>query len=149
MLEVGNGGMTDDEYRAHFSLWALMAAPLMAGNDVRTMPAATRDILLNKEVVAVDQDSLGLQGMLVQEAAPDLQVWAKPLSDGSRAVVLFNRSALQTVITTSWRALGIRGPARVRDLWAHSDLGTFPTRFMATVPAHGVVMVRVTPGAGG
>jgi alpha-galactosidase len=149
MLEVGNGGMTDDEYRAHFSLWALMAAPLMAGNDVRTMPAATRDILLNKEVVAVDQDSLGVQGMLVQEPAPDLQVWAKPLSDGSRAVVLFNRSALQTVITASWRGLGIRGPARVRDLWAHADLGTFPGRFMATVPAHGVVMVRVTPASGG
>jgi len=149
MLEVGNGGMTEDEYRAHFSLWALMAAPLMAGNDVRTMPAATRDILLNKEVVAVDQDSLGLQGMLVQEPAPDLQVWSKPLSDGSRAVVLFNRSTLQTVITASWRALGIRGPARVRDLWAHADLGTFPGRFMATVPAHGVVMVRVTPASGG
>jgi len=149
MLEVGNGGMTEDEYRAHFSLWALMAAPLMAGNDVRTMPAATRDILLNKEVVAVDQDSLGVQGMLVQEPAPDLQVWAKPLADGSRAVVLFNRSALQTVITASWRGLGIRGPARVRDLWAHADLGTFPGRFMATVPAHGVVMVRVTPASGG
>ena len=149
MLEVGNGGMTEDEYRAHFSLWALMAAPLMAGNDVRTMAASTRDILLNKEVVAVDQDSLGVQGMLVQEPAPDLQVWAKLLSDGSRAVVLFNRSALQTVITASWRALGIRGPARVRDLWAHADLGTFPGRFMATVPAHGVVMVRITPVAGG
>jgi alpha-galactosidase len=149
MLEVGNGGMTDDEYRAHFSLWALMAAPLMAGNDVRTMPAATRDILLNKEVVAVDQDSLGVQGMLVQEAAPDLQVWAKPLSDGSRAVVLFNRSTLQTVIPAAWRALGIRGPARVRDLWTHTDVGTFPTRFMATVPAHGAVMIRVTPVAGG
>ena len=148
MLEVGNGGMTEDEYRAHFSLWALMAAPLMSGNDVRTMPAATRDILLNKEVIAVDQDSLGVQGMLVQEQAPDLQVWAKPLSDGSRAVVLFNRSALQTVITVSWRALGIRGPARARDLWAHADLGTFPGRFMATVPAHGVVMVRVTPASG-
>ena len=149
MLEVGNGGMTDDEYRAHFSLWAVMAAPLMAGNDVRTMPAATRDILLNKEVVAVDQDSLGVQGMLVQEPAPDLQVWSKPLSDGARAVVLFNRSTLQTVITASWRALGIRGPARVRDLWTHADLGTFPGRFMAPVPAHGVVMVRVTPVAGG
>ena len=97
----------------------------------------------------MDQDSLGLQGMLVQEPAPDLQVWAKPLSDGSRAVVLFNRSTLQTVITASWRALGIRGPARVRDLWAHADLGTFPGRFMATVPAHGVVMVRVTPASGG
>src|SRR2546427_10301120 len=121
MLEVGNGGMTDDEYRAHFSLWAVMAAPLMAGNDVRTMTAVTRDMLTNKEVIAVDQDSLGVQGMLVQEPAPDLQVWSKPLADGSRAVVLLNRSGLQTVVTASWRVLGVRRPARVRDLCSHSD----------------------------
>jgi alpha-galactosidase len=148
MLEVGNGGMTDDEYRAHFSLWALMAAPLMAGNDLRAMAPATRDILLNKDIVAVDQDPLGKQGMLVQEPGLDLQVWSRPLADGSRAVVLLNRSVLQTVITASWRAFGIRGPARVRDLWAHADLGTFTGRFAATVPAHGVVMVRITPAAG-
>jgi len=149
MLEVGNGGMTDDEYRAHFSLWAVLAAPLMAGNDVRTMTAVTRDMLSNKEVIAVDQDSLGVQGMLVQEPAPDLQVWSKPLADGSRAVVLLNRSGLQTVITASWRALGLRGSARVRDLWTHSDAGAMTDRFNATVPAHGVVMVRITPVTGG
>jgi len=149
MLEVGNGGMTDDEYRAHFSLWAVMSAPLMAGNDVRAMPPATREILGNKEVIAVDQDSLGVQGMLVQEPGIDLQVWSKPLADGSRAVVLLNRSGLQTVIATSWRAIGLTGSARVRDLWAHSDLGAFTGRFSATVPAHGVVMVRITPVTGG
>src|SRR6266550_1109781 len=149
MLEVGNGGMTDDEYRAHFSLWAVMAAPLIAGNDVRTMTAVTRDMLTNKEVIAVDQDSLGVQGMLVQEPAPDLQVWSKPLTDGSRAVVLLNRSGLQTVITASWRTLGLRGSARVRDLWTHSDVGAMTDRFNATVPAHGVVMVRITPVTGG
>ena len=149
MLEVGNGGMTDDEYRAHFSLWAVIAAPLMAGNDVRTMTAVTRDMLTNKEVIAVDQDSLGVQGMLVQEPAPDLQVWSKPLADGSRAVVLLNRSGLQTVITASWRALGLRGSARVRDLWTHSDAGAMTDRFNATVPAHGVVMIRITPVTGG
>ena len=145
MLEVGNGGMTDDEYRAHLSLWAIMAAPLIAGNDVRTMSAATRDMLTNREVIAVDQDSLGLQGTLVSERSPELQVWMKPLKDGSRAVVLLNRSALQTVISASWWRLRLRGPARVRDLWSHTDLGTFTDRFSATVPAHGVVMVRVTP----
>jgi len=149
MLEVGNGGMTDDEYRAHFSLWAVMSAPLMAGNDLRAMPPATREILGNKDVIAVDQDSLGVQGMLVQEPGIDLQVWSKPLADGSRAVVLLNRSGLQTVIATSWRAIGLTGPARVRDLWAHSDLGAFTGRFSATVPAHGVVMVRITPVTGG
>ncbi|HVH66908.1 MAG TPA: glycoside hydrolase family 27 protein [Gemmatimonadales bacterium] len=148
MLEVGNGGMTDDEYRAHFSLWALMAAPLMAGNDLRTMSAATRDILLNKEIIAVDQDPLGKQGMLVREPALDLQVWSKPLADGSRAVVLLNRSVLQTVITASWHAIGLYRAAHVRDLWAHTDLGTFTDRFSATVPAHGVVMVRISPTPG-
>jgi len=147
MLEVGNGGMTDDEYRAHFSLWAIMAAPLMAGNDVRALSPATRDILVNREVIAVDQDSLGAQGTLVSERTPELQVWMKPLKDGGRAVVLLNRSALQTVIAASWWRLRISGPARVRDLWAHADLGAFTGRFSATVPAHGVVMVRVTPGA--
>ncbi len=145
MLEVGNGGMTDDEYRAHFSLWAIMAAPLIAGNDVRAMSPATRDILTNSEVIAVDQDSLGIQGTLVSERNPDLQVWMKPLKDGGRAVVLLNRSALQSVISASWWRLRIVRPARVRDLWRHADLGTFSDHFSATVPAHGAVMVRVTP----
>src|SRR5579859_448331 len=148
MLEVGNGGMTDDEYRAHFSLWAIMAAPLMAGNDVRTMSAATRDILTNKEVIAVDQDSLGVQGMIVEEPGPDLQVWSKLLADSSRAVVLLNRSALQTAISAPWWSLRIRGAATVRDLWTHTDLGTFDDHFSATVPAHGVVMARITPRHG-
>ncbi|HTI05552.1 MAG TPA: glycoside hydrolase family 27 protein [Gemmatimonadales bacterium] len=145
MLEVGNGGMTDDEYRAHFSLWAIMAAPLIAGNDLRSMSTATRDLLTNKEVIAVDQDSLGAQGMVVEIPGPDRQVWAKPLADSSRAVVLFNRSALQTVITVPWWSLKISGSAKVRDLWAHSDLGSFDDHFSATVPAHGSVMVRITP----
>jgi alpha-galactosidase len=145
MLEIGNGGMTDDEYRAHFSLWAIMAAPLIAGNDVRTMAGATRDILTNRDVIAVDQDSLGVQGTLVEEQSPELQVWMKPLADGSRAVVLLNRSALQTVIAASWWRLRVYRPAHVRDLWSHTDLGTFSDHFSATVPAHGAVMVRVTP----
>ena len=145
MLEVGNGGMTDDEYRAHFSLWAIMAAPLIAGNDVRSLAGTTRDILLNREVIAVDQDSLGAQGTLVTERSPELQVWMKPLADGSRAVALLNRSALQTVIGASWWRLRLSGPARVRDLWAHADLGTAADHVSATVPAHGVVMLRVTP----
>jgi len=146
MLEVGNGGMTDAEYRAHFSMWAIMAAPLIAGNDVRTMSPATRTILTNREVIAVDQDSLGAQGILVWEQPPDLQVWAKPLADGSRAVALLNRSAAPTKITAYfWRA-GLRGDsARVRDLWAHADLGTFGRQYSATVAAHGVLMLRVTP----
>jgi alpha-galactosidase len=146
MLEVGNGGMTDDEYRAHFSLWAIMAAPLMAGNDVRTMSDATRDILTNREVVAVDQDSLGVQGWLAGQAAPGLQVWVKPLSDGGRAVVLLNRTAAEKEMSVDWKAIGLPAArATVRDLWAHADRGAFTGGYSVRVPPSAVVMVRVTP----
>jgi alpha-galactosidase len=146
MLEVGNGGMTDDEYRAHFSLWAIMAAPLMAGHDVRTMSPATREILLNHEVIAVDQDSLGRQGMLVWEPAPELQVWSKPLGDGSRAVALLNRSTTPAKITASLSRVGLRSDsAAVRDLWAHADRGRVGRQYSVEVPAHAVVMVKMTP----
>jgi alpha-galactosidase len=90
MLEVGNGGMTEVEYRSHFSLWAILAAPLIAGNDLRTMRPEIHDILTNKEVIAVDQDTLGRQGERVAKNG-DLEVWAKQLKDGSRAVVLSQR----------------------------------------------------------
>jgi len=146
MLEVGNGGMTDDEYRAHFSLWAIMAAPLMAGNDVRAMSAATRDILTNPDVIAVDQDSLGVQGMLVREGPPELQVWAKPLKGGARALALLNRGDSAAKITARFDRLGLRtDSATVRDLWARADRGAFRREYAATVPAHGVALVRVTP----
>ena len=146
MLEVGNGGMTDDEYRAHFSLWAIMAAPLMAGNDVRAMSTATRDILTNPEVIAVDQDSLGVQGMLVREGPPQLQVWAKPLKDGARAVALLNRGDTSAKVTARFDRLGIRtDSAAVRDLWARIDRGAFKREYGATVPAHGGVMLRIAP----
>jgi alpha-galactosidase len=146
MLEVGNGGMTDDEYRAHFSLWAIMAAPLMAGHDVRTMSPATREILLNHEVIAVDQDSLGRQGMLVWEPVPELQVWSKPLGDGSRAVALLNRSTTPAKITASLSRVGLRSDsAAVRDLWAHADRGRVGRQYSVEVPAHAVVMVKMTP----
>ena len=144
MLEVGNGGMTADEYRVHFSLWAIMAAPLIAGNDIRTMSDTTRDILTNREVIAVDQDLLGVQGWLAAQPSPDLQVWMKPLRDGSRAVALVNRTEAAAEIAVEWSAIGLRpGPATVRDLWAHADRGRFTDRYAATVPSHGVVMVRV------
>lgn len=145
MLEVGNGGMTAAEYRTHFSLWAIMAAPLIAGNDIRTMSDETRDILTNREVVAVDQDSLGVQGWLAAQPAPDLQVWMKPLRDGSRAVALVNRTEAAAEIAVEWSAIGLRpGAATVRDLWAHRDVGRVANRYAAPVPPHGVVMVRIT-----
>ena len=150
MLEVGNGGMTRTEYRAHFSLWAMMAAPLIAGNDVRLMldtttrdPLGTREILLNKEVIAVDQDSLGVQGTIVQASPSEVQVWSKPLKDGSRAVLLFNRASVATTVTADWSRVGITTKeVRVRDLWAHKDSTVASPRYAAMVPSHGVVMLR-------
>ncbi len=146
MLEVGNGGMTDTEYRAHFSLWCLLAAPLMAGNDLRTMKPATRDILINKEVIAVDQDPLGKQGSRVRDDG-DLEVWARPLADGGRAVILLNRGKKEAPITVGWTELGYPRTleAKVRDLWKHQDMGSFKDGFTAAVAPHGVVMVRITP----
>ncbi|HEY4954425.1 MAG TPA: glycoside hydrolase family 27 protein [Gemmatimonadaceae bacterium] len=146
MLEIGNGGMTDEEYRAHLSLWAIMAGPLIAGNDVRTMSAATKAVLLNPEVIAVDQDSLGAQGILVWEPRPELQVWAKPLRDGSRAVALLNRSSSADTITAYFSRVGFHADsARVRDLWSHSEVGRFKGRYSTVVGPHSAVMVRVTP----
>ncbi len=146
MLEVGNGGMTDEEYRAHLSLWAIMAAPLIAGNDVRTMSSQTRDVLLNPEVIAVDQDSLGAQGILVWEPQPELQVWAKSLRDGSRAVALLNRSSKADTITAYFSRVGLHNDsARVRDLWSHSEVGRFKEKYSTVVKPHSVVMVRMTP----
>jgi alpha-galactosidase len=145
MLEVGNGGMTDAEYRAHFSLWAIMAAPLMAGHDVRSMSAATKEILLNREVIAVDQDSLGKQGILVWEPSPELQVWSKPLADGSHAVALLNRSTSAAKITANLSRVGLHtDSAIVRDLWAHADRGRVGRQYSVEVPAHAVVMVKMT-----
>ena len=146
MLEVGNGGMTDVEYRSHFSLWAMLAAPLMAGNDLRNMPASTHDLLTNKEVIAIDQDPLGKQGTRVRKDG-DLEVWAKQLQDGSRAVVLFNRGESAQQIAANWEDLGYPAhvAAAVRDLWQHRDAGKVTGKFSASVPAHGVIMVTVKP----
>ncbi|HWR17405.1 MAG TPA: glycoside hydrolase family 27 protein [Terriglobales bacterium] len=146
MLEVGNGGMTPTEYRSHFSLWAMLAAPLMAGNDIRTMTPEIREILTNKEVIAVDQDRLGRQGRRVAKEG-DLEIWARPLADGSRAVILFNRGKETREVTARWEDLGYPAHlnATVRDLWQHKDLGSFSGKFAASVPSHGLVMVTVKP----
>jgi alpha-galactosidase len=147
MLEVGNGGMTDDEYRAHLSLWAIVAAPLIAGNDVRTMSASAHDILTNREVIAVDQDSLGQEGWMVEQVRPGEQVWSKPLRNGARAVALLNRTEAPARIGVEWRSIGLSkgGRARVRDLWAHAERGVHAGSYAAQVPSHGVVLVVVTP----
>jgi len=142
MLEVGNGGMTAAEYRSHFSLWAMMASPLMAGNDVAHMDATTRSILLNTDVIAVDQDPLGVQGHRVWKQG-DREVWVKPLSGGAKAVLLFNRGDTPAAISAT--ADQVQAPARahVRDLWLHKEMGRWTGTISATVEPHGVAMFRV------
>ena len=143
MLEVGNGGMKHDEYLTHMSLWVLLAAPLLAGNDLRSMDQETKEILTNPEIIAVDQDAKGVQGHRLWDEGP-LEIWAKPLSDGSHAVGLFNRGESELKITLAFKMLGITGPARLRDLWQHRNLGTLNDTYVASVPKHGVVMLKVT-----
>ena len=142
MLEIGNGGMTDEEYRTHMSLWCILAAPLLAGNDIRDMPKNTADILMNKEAIAVNQDKLGKQGVRVSKEG-DLQVWAKPLADGGYAVGLFNLGEGSAKVTAKWSDIGVKGSHKVRDLWKHEDLGKMADQYTAEVPSHGVVMVKI------
>ena len=146
MLEVGNGGMTVPEYRAHFSLWAILAAPLIAGNDLRDMKPEIREILTQKEVIAVDQDPAGIEGHRTRKDG-DAEVWAKPLQDGGRAVVLLNRGTSDKEITVSWEDLQYPAhlTAKVRDLWLQKDLGDYKAKFSAIVAPHSVVMVTVKP----
>jgi alpha-galactosidase len=149
MLEVGNGGMSDTEYLAHFSLWCVVAAPLIAGNDLTTMSQATRATLTNPEVIAVDQDPAGVQGTRVsiaQGVDGNLEVWCKLLGTGltTKAVVLFNRSSTNASITVNWSDISLQpGNATVRDLWARTDLGTFVNAYSAVVPTHGAELLKI------
>jgi alpha-galactosidase len=145
MLEVGNGGMTDAEYRAHFSLWAILAAPLMAGNDVRAMSDATRAILTAPEVIAVDQDPLGKQGLRVAQSNA-IDVWARGLADGGRAVVLLNRGEVAARAEVTWDLVGGGRPdkALVRDLWERQDLGIRAEGYDVTLEPHSAALIRAT-----
>ncbi|MFJ8938995.1 NPCBM/NEW2 domain-containing protein [Streptomyces sp. NPDC102365] len=144
MLEVGNGGMTDTEYRTHFSMWSIMAAPLLIGSDLRSASEETFTVIGNKEVIAVDQDPLGKQGEVLSSEGGRWVV-AKEMKDGSRAVALFNESGSPQRIATSAQAVGLpqADAYTLRDLWQHKSYNTAGT-ISATVPAHGTVLVRVS-----
>jgi alpha-galactosidase len=146
MLEVGNGGMSDDEYRAHFGLWAMLAAPLIAGNDLSTMSEATRKILNNREVIAVDQDTLGIEAQRAVKLA-DTEIWVRPLAGGSQAVALLNRSAEPRSIRLDWSALNLPSYVTldVRDLWLGKDQPRATGSLTAEVKPHALVMLKVTP----
>jgi alpha-galactosidase len=143
MLEIGNGQMTDDESRTHMSLWALSAAPLLAGNDIRNMSASTMSILLNSEVIAVDQDPLGIQAKPVKDGY--LSTWIKPLVGGSTAIGVVNHGSYSMQANVNARLLGLNGAiTEARDLWAHREIYFSGGTYSATVPSHGILLLRVS-----
>ena len=133
MLEVGNGGMTEDQYRTHMTLWVILAAPLLAGNDLSKMSPATLAMLTNKEVIAVDQDPLGKQGDRVSAVGPT-EIWSKPLSNGAQAVALFNRSETEKSISFRPRDIGFAKGFKLRDLWQGREVTATGDTYTATVP---------------
>ena len=141
MLEIGNGGMNPDQYRTQMSLWAMLAAPLLAGNDLSKMDDTTKSILMNREVIAVDQDKLGVQGHRIGPP----QIWIKQLGGGAMAVALFNYVTDDEAepLTLQLKDVGIGGPVHARDLWAHKDLGLLRGSYTVTIPQGGVVMLRL------
>src|SRR5256885_11105710 len=143
MLEIGNGKMNRDEYRTHMALWAILAAPLLAGNDLRTMSAETKELLTNSEVIAVDQDPKGIQGHRFWQEGP-LEIWARPLADGSQAVGLFNRSESAIQMTLDFKVIGGPAAAKLADLLHHKDLGTAQNSYSTEVPQPGVALLKVS-----
>jgi alpha-galactosidase len=147
MLEVGNKGLTLAESRAHFSLWCIIAAPLIAGNDVRHMSKEARDILTDKEVVAIDQDALGKEGWRFL-AETGREIWVRELSGDDWAICVLNSGSTAADLTTDFSALGIlKGEYAVRDVWAKKDLGTTRSAPVHTdrVESHDVMLFRLTP----
>jgi len=143
MLEIGNGAMTNDEYKTHMSLWAILAAPLLAGNDLRSMTPEILAILTNKEVIAVDQDKLGKQGQRAWQSG-EQEIWTRSLSGGAIAVAFFNRANSEAKVTLRTADLKLNGMRKARDLWTHQDVA-WPAdgEYSAIIPTHGVVMLKV------
>jgi alpha-galactosidase len=143
MLEVGNGGMNANEYRTHMTLWVILAAPLLAGNDLSKMSPETLATLTNRDVIAVDQDKLGMQGYRVSAVGP-LEIWEKPLSGGAKAVALFNRGESESPMTLELKAVGFGQGAKLRDLWTGQPVSSSAGSYTAAVPSHGAVLLRVS-----
>jgi alpha-galactosidase len=143
MLEIGNGGMTFDEYKTHMTLWSILAAPLLAGNDLSKMTPQTKELLMNREVIAVDQDKLGKEGDRVWSQGPE-EIWAKPLSGDAKAVALFNRADTPRTISLKLAMVGFGNQAKLRDLWEHKAVEATDGVYTVVVPRHGAVMLKVS-----
>jgi alpha-galactosidase len=151
MLVIGKVGwgpnihdtrLTPNEQITHITLWTIQAAPLLIGADMSQFDRFTTDLMTNHEVLAVNQDVLGRGGSRVWQQER-LEIWARPLADGTKAVALFNRGLQDATVRARWSDLGVSGRQAVRDLWQHRDLGTFDSEFTTTVPAHGAVLIKV------
>lgn len=151
MLVVGKVGwsanlrpsnLTPNEQVTHITLWSLLASPLLIGCDLSDMDQFTLDLLTNDEVIEVNQDMLGKQASRVWKDG-ELEVWARPLWDGTMAVGMFNRSIVNAEVTVNWADIGVTGPQPVRDLWLHKNVGTFNGSYTETVPAHGAILIKV------
>jgi alpha-galactosidase len=136
--------MSDTEYKTHMSLWSILAAPLIAGNDLRGMAPEVREILINREVIAIDQDQEGKQGSR-QWKLGEQEIWIRELAGGARAIGLFNRAAEEARITIKWTELGMSTPPKqIRDLWAHRNIEPQGSQLAASVAGHGVLLLRVS-----
>jgi alpha-galactosidase len=142
MLEIGNGGLTIEESRTHMSLWSMLAAPLIAGNDLRSVSPDILSVLTNREVISIDQDSLGKAATRALSKG-DIEVWTRPLSGGATAIAVFNRGSRSEPFKIPWENLGISRPAKLRDVWNHKDLGVDGSP--VEVAAHGVALLRTIP----
>jgi len=150
LLEVGNGGMNDAEYRSQFAIWSLMKAPLLISTDMTNVSKATLEILGNAEIIAINQDKLGVAGRVVEERPPDpvhLQVWAGPLSGGRVAVVLWNRGNGTNEILGRFVDMQFDGKASVRDVLHHKELGVVAEQLNLNVSSHDVQVLVLTPVA--
>ena len=138
MLEVGNGGMSDDEYRTHMTLWAMSAAPLLMGHDLRLTSEAIKRILTNREVIAIDQDARGIQAQALRKG-DGTEIWIKPLADGRRAIALFNRGTSAATMRFSPEDAGLSRFASLRDVWGARALPEGTAEM--PVPARGTVLL--------
>ena len=143
LIQVGNGGMTPDEYRSQLNLWAVLAAPMMLGNEVRIMTKDTVALLTNPEVIVVDQDPSARQAKRVSQNG-ETEVWARTLADGSLAVGFFNRGSQSAPVAVSWEQLGITGPWRARDLWWHQNIGSANGRYVVFLTGHTSLLLRLS-----
>lgn len=151
MLQIGNGALTEEEARSHFSMWSMMAAPLLAGNDLRKMDKNTLSVLTNKEVIAVNQDSLGMQGRRYMKMTQH-EIWVKPLSNGEVAVCFFNRADMPWEVDYNFEKKGFafhdvrcwESKYSVRDLWQKRDIGTTNEDFHFKVEPHGVILLKLS-----